>query len=156
MKTFYGKDFLKLEDVRIVELEEKVALKISLKNEETNNTIYWNIDQAQNIKKYPFFLTSYLEKRQQLHLNKNLVEAKEIKNAIDLTTGELINITKGQKWFCSEIRFIETTKSKRMTPFYFLKNGKNEIQIALEEINKDSFITEEEYNKIEKEKQRKR
>jgi hypothetical protein len=80
------------------------------------------------------------------------VAIKEIKNAIDINTGKIINIIKGQKWFCSEINFTDTTKLKHTTPLYFLTNGKNEIQIALEEINKDSFITEEEYNKIEKEK----
>jgi hypothetical protein len=156
VKTFYGKEFLKLEAAKVEELEDKVALKITLKNEETNDTIYWNIDQAQNIKKYPFYLTSYLEKRQQLHLNKNLVAIKEIKNAIDINTGEIINITKGQKWYCSKISLTDSMKSTHITPFYFLTNGKHEIQIALEEINKDSFNTEEEYNKIEKEKLKKK
>jgi hypothetical protein len=156
VKTFYGKEFLKLEAAKVEELEDKVALKITLKNEETNDTIYWNIDQAHNIKKYPFYLTSYLEKRQQLHLKKNLVAIKEIKDAIDINTGEIINITKGQKWFCSKISFTDLMKSIHITPFYFLTNGKNEIQIDLKEINKESFITEEEYIKIEKEKQRKK
>ena len=156
VKTFYGKDFLKLEAAKIEELEDKISLKLALKNEETNDTIYWNIDQVKNIKNYPFHLTSYLEKRQQLHLNKNLVAVKEIKNAIDINTGEIINITKGQKWFCSNICFTDSMKSTHITPFYFLTNGKHEIQIDLEEINKESFITEETYNKIESEKLRKK
>ena len=47
-------------------------------------------------------------------------------------------------------------KSTHIIPFYFLTNGKHEIQIDLEEINKESFITEETYNKIESEKLRKK
>lgn len=149
VKTFYGKDFLKLEDAKIEELEDKISLKLALKNEETSDTIYWKIDQVKNIKNYPFHLTSYLEKRQQLHLNKNLVAVKKINNGIDINTGEIINITKGQKWYCSDIRFTDTTKSTHSTPFYFLRNGKNEIQIDLEEVTNESFITEEDYNEIE-------
>lgn len=156
VKTFYGKDFLKLEAAKVEELEDKVALKITLKNEETNDAIYWNIDQAQNIKKYPFYLTSYLEKRQQLHLHKNLVVLKELKNVTDIKTGEPIIMSKEQKWYCSDIRFTDTTKFSHFTPFYFLTNGKHKIQIVLEEINEESFITEETYNKIESEKLKKK
>jgi hypothetical protein len=155
VKTFYGKDFLKLEEAKIEELEDKISLKLALKNEETNDTIYWNIDQVKNIKNYPFHLTSYLEKRQQLHLNKNLVAVKEIKNAIDINTGEIITITKGQKWYCSDICFTDTTKSTHITAFYFLTNGKNEIQIELEDITNESFITEEDYIEIQNKKVKK-
>lgn len=155
VKTFYGKDFLKLEEAKIEELEDKISLKLALKNEETNDTIYWNIDQVKNIKNYTFHLTSYLEKRQQLHLNKNLVAVKEIKNAIDINTGEIITITKGQKWYCSDICFTDTTKSTHITAFYFLTNGKNEIQIELEDITNESFITEEDYIEIQNKKVKK-
>lgn len=153
-KTFYGKEFLKLEETKIEELVDKIALKVSLKNEETNDTIYWNIDPVKNIKNYPFHLTSYLEKRLQLHLNKNLVAVKKINNGIDINTGEIINITKGQKWYCSGIRFTDTTKSTHSTPLYFLRNGKNKIQIDLEEVTNESFITEEDYNEIEIQKKK--
>lgn len=149
VKTFYGKEFLKLEDVKIEELEDKIALKVALKNEETNDTIYWNIDPVKNIKNYPFHLTSYLEKRLQLHLKKNLVAVNKITNLTDINTGEIIIITKGQKWYCSEIRFSDTSKSSHFAPFYFLTNGKNEIQIDLEDITNESFITEEDYIEIE-------
>lgn len=150
-KTFYGKDFLKLEEAKIEELEDKISLKLALKNEETNDTIYWNIDQVKNIKNYPFHLTSYLEKRQQLHLNKNLVALKKINNLTDINTGEIITITKGQKWYCSDIRFTDTTKSAHITPYYFLTNGKNEVQIDLEDITNEGFISEEDYIEIERE-----
>jgi hypothetical protein len=149
VKTFYGKEFLKLEAAKVEELEDKVALKITLKNEETNDTIYWNIDQSQNIKKYPFYLTSYLENRLQLHLNKNLVALKKINNLTDINTGEIITITKGQKWYCSDIRFTDTTKSTHIKPYYFLTNGKNEFQIDLEDITNEGFITYEDYIEIE-------
>lgn len=149
VKTFYGKDFLKLEVAKIEELEDKIALKLALKNDESNDTIYWNIDPVKNIKKYPFYLTSYLEKRLQLHLNKNLVALKKINNLTDINTGEIITIIKGQKWYCSDIRFTDTTKSSHSTPFYFLRNEKNEIQIDLEKVTNESFITEEDYNEIE-------
>lgn len=155
VKTFYGKEFLKLEEAKIEELEDKIALKLALKNEETNDTIYWNIDQVKNIKNYPFYLTSYLEKRLQLHLNKNLVALKKINNLTDINTGEIITITKGQKWYCSDISFTDTTKSSHITPFYFFKNEKNEIQIDLEDITNESFITEEDYIEIQNKKVKK-
>lgn len=149
VKTFYGKDYLKLEEAFIEELEDKIALKVALKNEETKDTIYWNIDQVTEIKKYPFYLTSHFEKRQQLHLNKNLVALKKINNLTDINTGEIINIIKGQKWYCTDISFTDSLKSTHIIPFYFLRNGKNEIQIDLEEITNESFITEKDYNEIE-------
>lgn len=153
VKTFYRKEFLKLDAIKVEDLEEKVALKVALKNEETNDTIYWNVNKVENIKKYPFYLTSYLEKRQQLHLHKNLVAVKKVNNAMDINTGEIITITKGQKWYCSDIRFTDTTKSTHITPYYYLRNEKNEIQIDLEEVTNESFISEEEHNKIERERQ---
>ena len=155
IKPYSEKEYLKLEDIEEDELEWRVAVKVTLKNNETNDTIQWNIKQAREINRHPFYLTSYFEKRQKLHLHKNLVAMKDIENLIDVNTGEIVNIKKGQKWNCSEISFTDSKKSKYIMPFYFLKNGTNEINIDLEEIDNEKFITEEEFNRIELEKKKK-
>lgn len=155
VKSYAGKEFLKLEDIAKDELDWRVALQVSLKNNETNDTIQWNIDQARSIPSYPFYLTAYFEKRQKLHLHKDLIAMKDMQNLVDVNSGEIVNIKQGEKWNCSEISFADSEKSRYIAPFYFLKNGKNEINIDLEAISDDHFITEEVFNRIALEKKKK-
>lgn len=151
-QPFFEKVSLKYEDLKQNELEGNIALKIVLLHEETKDTIYWNINRAANIQKYPFYLNSYFVKRQQLHLHKNLVALKELKNVTDIKKGELITIAKGEKWYCSAISFADAENSKHLVPFYFLRNEKYEIQIELENINNESFCTEAAYNSMQTKK----
>jgi len=159
---YQEKEYKKLEDVEIPENKYQywyysVGLKIKLINESNNDTLYWIVKKASDIKDSPFFLVPYFEKLKCLFLNQNFVLRPNIKleNLIDVNTGALINIKKGEVWTCSDISFANS-KDFYLTPFYFLKNGDREIKIKLGiGVFDEYFMLETDFNRQELEKLKK-
>lgn len=162
-KEPYGsKEYKKLEDVELEkERDWQLGLKISLRNELNNDTLYWIVDQARYIER-PFLLVPYFEKQRNLYLNQNLVLKDktrtnlELENLIDINTGAIVSIKYGEVWTCTDISFIDSKDTYYLSGFYFLKNGDKEVKIELESNLLDKyFMLETEYRKQELEKQKK-
>ncbi|MGD9994254.1 MAG: hypothetical protein AB7S69_13245 [Salinivirgaceae bacterium] len=159
---YLEKEYKRLEDIEIPEHKysnwyRSVSLKISLKNESNNDTLFWILKRARDINKSPFFLVPYFEKLKDLVLNQNFVVKTNValENLVDVNTGELINIAHGEVWKCTDISFANSNDFY-LTPYYFLKNGDREIKIKLGigELNKH-FLFETDYIKHNLEKQKK-
>lgn len=161
-KTSYKTNkFRKLENIDSDETKNwKLNLKITLRNDLNNDSLYWNVKQARFIGE-PFFLVPYFEKQQKIYLNKNLVLKYknrinyELENLIDVNTGEKVEIKYGEKWNCSDISFINSKDSKYLKFFYFLKNNKREVKISLDYGSIDYFMLESDFKKQELEKLKK-
>lgn len=101
-------------------------LKITLRNEENQDVLYWIVDQARFIGS-PFFLVPYFEKQREIYLNQNVVlrcsdrTNTNLQNLIDVNTGETINIKYGEVWTCSDISFIESKDSYYLGCYFSLK-----------------------------------
>lgn len=162
-KEPYGsKEFKKLDDIDIEGGRNwQLSLKITLRNEENQDVLYWIVDQARFIGS-PFFLVPYFEKQRDIYLNQNVVlrysdrTNTNLQNLIDVNTGETINIEYGEVWTCSDISFIESKDSYYLKCYYFLKKGGKEVKIGLEsELLRGYFMLETEFKQQELEKQRK-
>lgn len=151
----YGdKKYSKLES--LADLDWRASLRVILKNDQTKDTLYWQIDQARNIPNYPFMMVPYFAKQKQLYLNKRLVATKDFSSpVIDINTAQPITIKSGDVFTCSEISFADTEKSKYLAPMYFLKNDKgNEVSFILGAFENESFLTENEFLRREAEKKK--
>lgn len=147
-------NYVKLEDIEN-ELDWRVALKIILKDDATGDTLYWKVKMARDIESVPFVLVPYFEKQKKLYQNKNLVAMSEIRDLVDINTGEIINIKPNEKWDCYDVTFIETKKFRYLRPYYFLRNGNKEIVLDLGVFSDKTFILESEFLRREAEKKKK-
>jgi len=128
-----------------------LALRISLKDLENNDTIFWFVNQARFINNFPFILLPYFEKNKELYYKKDLRAEKNIDGLIDLKTGAIVNIKTGDKWNCNDVCFIALESSFYCKPFYVLKNDNGaEVKFSIENDFTESFITEEKF--IERDK----
>lgn len=161
-EAYPSKEYKKLDDIDIEDSKSsQLSLKITLRNEENQDVLYWIVDQARFIGN-PFFLVPYFEKQREIYLNKNVVlrypdrTNTNLKNLIDVNTGEAINIKYGEVWTCSDISFIESKDSYYLKCFYFLKKGDKEVKIGLEsKLLREYFMLETEFKQQKIEKQRK-
>ena len=153
-KKYGDKQYSKLES--LADLDWRASLNVILKNDETRDTLYWQIDQARNIENYPFILVPYFIKQKQLYLDKKLVATKNFNlPAIDINNGEPVTIKSGDVFTCTDISFTDTEKNKYMMPMYFLKNVKgNEISFVFGSFEDDGFITEKEFIRREADKKK--
>lgn len=151
----YGeKQYSKLESLE--DLDWRASLQVVLKNDQTKDTLYWQIDQARNIANYPFMIVPYFSKQKQLYLDKKLIATKNFSTpVIDVNTAQPVTIKNGDIYTCTDISFADIEKSKYLTPMYFLKNDKgNEICFILGSFENEAFITEEVFLKREAEKKK--
>ncbi len=162
-KEPYGSGkFKKLDDIDLEDGRDwQLSLRITLRNEENQDVLYWVVDQAQFIGR-PFFLVPYFEKQREIYLNQNVVlkysdrTNTSLQDLIDVNTGETVNIKYGDVWTCSDISFVESKDSYYLKCFCFLKKDDKEIKIDLEsELLKNYFLLETEFKKQELEKQKK-
>jgi hypothetical protein len=143
-KKYGEKQYSKLKSLS--DLDWRASLNVILKNDETKDTLYWQIDQARNIVNCPFMLVPYFTKQKQLYLNKKLVATKNFNNVIDINTGQIVNIKQGDIYTCNDISFVDSEKSKYFTPMYFLKNEKGyEVSFVFGSLEDGEFITEKEF-----------
>jgi len=161
-ERFGSKEYKKLEDIDLEDGEGwQGSLKIILRNESNQDTLYWIVDNWV-VFNNPFFLVPYFVKQRDIYLNQNLVlkysdiTNKKLQNLIDVNTGAIINIKYGEVWTCSDISFVDSKDSYYLKCFYFLKNGDREVKIALSSgLINDYFMLETEFKREELEKQKK-
>ncbi len=163
-KEPYGsKEYKKLEDVDLKEGRDwQLNLKIYLRDELNQDTLYWVVEQARFINDAPFFLVPFYENQRAKYLNKNVVlrysdrTNTNLQNLIDVNTGAVINIKYGEVWTCSDVSFVDSKESYSLRGYFFLKNGDKEVKVDLASgLLKEYFILESEYKQQELEKQKK-
>lgn len=151
-------DYQKLDDISTdtnLEMGKgRGYIKFTLLNNSNNDTLFWVINNPYFNGFDMFFLVPYFEKQQQLYRGKNLVAVKSFENLIDVNTGEVIKIMKGEVWECVDISFSNSKKSKKLYPLYFLKKEEKEVSFELGFFEKSTFITENEFNRNEEEKRK--
>ena len=156
-------EYKKLEDIDFEPSRYwHLCLKIILRNESNQDTLYWVVGQARWLETTPFFLVPYFEKQRDLYLNKNLVlrygdrHRADMQDLVDVNTGATINIKYGEVWTCSDVSFVDSKDSYYLKGFYFLKNGDREFKTELGRGFVESyFMLETEFKKRELEKQKK-
>lgn len=150
-KYSQDKKFKKLEDLPSDLSLQTAELRIKLKKDQTNDTLYWNVNEARNFGDYPFILVPYFEKAKKDFVGQNLVATKSISNLVNSKTGDIVNIEQNQKWFCEDLSLTDTNKTKYLKPLYYLANQNNTIVLDIDQL-RSSFITEAQYDKIQEEK----
>lgn len=156
-ENFSKNEFKKLEDIN----DDLISLKIKLRNESNNDTLYWIVERLMSFGE-PFFLVPYFEKQRNMYLNQNLVlrynniNNLNLENLIDVNTGELVTIKYGEVWTCNDVSFVDSKDHFYLKVFYFLKNGNREVKIELESnLIRDYFMLESDFKKQELDKQKK-
>lgn len=149
--------FQKLDEIELKPgRHQYLSLKVTLRNEENQDILYWIIDRANTIGDH-FFLVPFFEKQREVYLNQNVVvknpEHSPIVNYkfVDVNTGEAVRIREGEFWTCSDISFLATEDAYYMRCFYFLKNGDREIKIELGQRRGREFDWIQEYFVLEAE-----
>lgn len=150
-KYSQDKKFKKLEDLPSDLSTQTAELRIKLKKDQTNDTLYWNVNEARNFGNNPFILVPYFEKAKKDFVGQNLVATKSLSNLVNSKTGDIVNIEQNQKWFCEDLSLTDTNKVKYLKPLYYLTNQNNTIVLDIEQL-RSSFITEAQYDKIQEEK----
>jgi hypothetical protein len=98
----------------------------------------------------PFILTAFMEKSKNQFLNKTFIEKKDI-TTNDISTGEEMSFSKGEKWDCTEITLVDLENPQQMyyTPVLILKNSKgNEILVNFAECNFEGYSNRYAYEEI--------
>lgn len=152
-----SKEYKNLEDDDFSRINPSLLmLKIALRNDTNNDTLYWKI-RADRLGE-PFFLVPFFEKQKKLYLNQNLVLRDKdktyniLEDMVDVNTGEVVSIKYGEVWTCTDISFVELKDSYYLEGFYFLKNGNKEVKIAMQNNRLDDFfMLESEFNKNKEE-----
>ena len=146
---------------------ELCILQVFLRNENTNDTLYWQ-GQARHIYNSYFALVPYFVKKVSLYKNKDFVATRSINNLVDINTSESVTIAPGEKWHCYDVTYLHTEKNALVQPFILMENGQNKVKIPFRdlEVKKYSqlttidieetlmFITASDYEKLLAEKQK--
>jgi len=146
-RTESEQEYLKLEELLKDNGYVVIDLKIRLKSDTSGDTLYWHLSQARDINSFPFILVAYYSKCKSYFEQKSLISEKDMDGFVDINSGKIINIAKGEKWLCSDVSLLELESSRYCKPFYILQNVTGEeIKIELGELTYKMFITEENYN----------
>lgn len=144
------KEYLALENIE-GESKSSTQLKILLKNDANQDTLYW-ATSAESLDNGPFFLVPYFEKRKKGYLNTNFISMGGSYLVKDAITGESLQLAAGEKWHCYDISFAESKNSWLLIPCYFLKNDSGkELAIQLGTLDPRTLMPESEYRTMENE-----
>ncbi|MCQ2343168.1 MAG: hypothetical protein MJZ75_06770 [Paludibacteraceae bacterium] len=151
---------------------DNCVLRFTLKNETTNEEIYW-IANTSDIENSVLFLVPYFEKMQKQYKGKNVVPTTEILNLVDVNTGAVVDIRPNdtlpkEVWKCYDVTFVHLKDQQLIEPFFFLEKDGSKIKINFKDFTKEcngiftredriyrpAFMLESEYDEIVAEKQR--
>ncbi len=142
-------------------------LRFTLKNETTNEEIYW-ITRTSNISHTWLFLVPYFEKMQKMYKGRNVVPTTEILNLADVKTGNAVTISAKDVWNCYDVTFVNLKEEQLIEPFFFLEKDGVRVKIHFRDFSKEcdgvfteedrirrpTFLLESDFNEIILEKQR--
>ena len=116
---------------------EKYSSKLAflLKERDTNEPLLWffdwlndrfTTDQIHLNGPYFALLTSYFVKAKAMFENQSFIATDKISELVDIKTGELVNVKKGDKWICRELTLIPLDKEPILVPFFIMENQAGE------------------------------
>jgi hypothetical protein len=117
---------------------EACWIRFLLKNETTNDTLYWKV-LAEYIPQSCFTLVPYFEKTVSLYKNKNLIATCKLQNLVDIETGESLTINPDEEWYCYNVTFLHTKENKLIEPFILLEKGRNRIKVSFNDLKKEIY-----------------
>ena len=117
---------------------EQWWIRFRLKNETTNDTLYWKV-LAEYIPQSCFTLVPYFEKSMSLYKDKNLIVTCNLQNIIDIETGESVTINPDEEWYCYNVTFLHTKEHKLIEPFILLRKGSNRIKVSFHDLEKERY-----------------
>lgn len=146
---------------------ELCILQILLRNETTNDTLYWQ-GQARHIYNSYFALVPYFEKIVSQYKNKDVITTRSIKNLVDINTGSSVTINPAEKWHCYDVTFLHTKEYSLVQPYVLIENEQHKVKIPFRDLDVHKyselttldlemvplFIMSDEYDKLVAEKQK--
>ncbi len=105
----------------------------------------------------PMLLVSFYERMRRDHVGKNFIAEQDIRNLIDINTGQPVTISSGSKWKCTDLSLMELSEAY-MQPCYVLENETSAVKFPLvspSDLNAGTtfpyaFISEERYEERER------
>lgn len=78
----------------------------------------------------PMLLVSFYERMRRDHVGKNFIARRDIRNLIDINTGQPVTISSGSKWKCTDLSLMELSEAY-MQPCYVLENETSAVIFPL-------------------------
>ncbi|MDR1678497.1 MAG: hypothetical protein LBR81_01840 [Prevotellaceae bacterium] len=151
--------FTKLENITD---KSSYYLKIWLQNDSNKDTVYWEAstfywgeDNLSANNSQPFLLVPYFEKQKNMFQDKDMIAVEDLKPLVDINTGQTINIRKGEEWHCYDVSLVDSKNYSHLQGFCFFKKGNEEVMFPIGTIDESMFVTKQEYEQQELEKQKK-
>jgi hypothetical protein len=125
------------------------GLKIKLRKDDNQDTLFWMVRDAELISTFPFLLVPYYSQPKRLYESKSVVAGKDVEDLVEINTGNQVNISQGEVLKCTEVTLVGFSKQKHMTPSFILKNKNNEeIALPFNVFFESEFITKEQLDEI--------
>ena len=168
--TRLNQEYTKLENIR--RIDDLAHLKVVLRNDLTNDTLYWitrknRLPETNYYNSTPFLLVSFFEKQKDMFQGKDMVAVREMNRLvdiekgnvlldklIDLHTGEAVTIQVGEVWHCYDLSLTDSENYFRQQGFLFFRNGNRELMFPIGSITQSMFISKQEHERRELEKQK--
>ena len=156
--------FLALEDW---DRGSKYYLRFTLKNETSGEELYW-VCRQDVLTNQEFFLVPYFEKMLKKYKGQHVVPMTDLRNLVDINTGEPVNIKPEEVWQCYKVTFIHSKDHILVQPYFLLSKDDAKVKIPFKDftekcnrvlssedkISRSRFIIEQEYDSIIAERKR--